>query len=90
MTSITIALDDAQIEQLKHLADQRGQTIEDAIHDLLDGLLAEEEAAMSGTGVHGATLALAGAIDDPTIRPLTAREIDELLADEYAGVHDGQ
>lgn len=86
MVTITIALDDAQITQLKRLAEQRGQTLEQMVHDLLDDILLTPSATGSSTQHRGATLAIAGIIDDPAIRPLTAREIDEVLCASSHGV----
>lgn len=71
MTSITIALDDAQVERLRRFAEQRGQTLEQAVQSLLDALPRDAVAAHPLTS----TLDLAGIIDDPSVAPLTAREI---------------
>ena len=86
MASITIALDDSQILQLKRLAEQRGQTVEQMVHGLLDEMLVAAPDVQLGAQQRGATLALAGIIDDPAIRPLTAREIDDVPRASSHGV----
>lgn len=55
-----------------------GQTLEQAVQSLLEAALPDAPVAQS----LGSTLDLAGIIDAPVIAPLSAREIDEVLAAE--------
>lgn len=84
MTSITIALDDARVARLRQLAEQRGETVEQVVQSLLTTLIPSLPDVASGASF-GSTLDLAGAIDGPSVRPLTAREIDDILAEEAGG-----
>lgn len=85
MTSITIALDGARVARLREIADRRGQTVEQVIESLIETLLPQfpDSPDLASTS---STLDLAGIIADPTVKPLTAREIDELLAEEAGGI----
>lgn len=87
MTSITVSLDDTQAARLRRIADQRGQTLEQTVQSMLDAAL---PGAPVPSEVGESTLALAGIIDDASITPLSAREIDELLAAEAAMIHGGE
>lgn len=87
MTSVTIALDDEQAKRLQHFAQEHGQTLEQAIQSLLDSAL-PGDLRQPSSPTFASTLALAGIINDPSIAPLTAREIDEILADEAVNPHD--
>jgi plasmid stability protein len=87
MTSITVRLDDAQAARLKHIADQRGQTLEQTVQSLLVAALPDAQTAQ---GPMNSTLALAGIVDDALTAPLSAREIDEVLAAEAAGPYGGR
>jgi hypothetical protein len=84
MTSITVTLDDAQEARLKHLASQRGQTLEQTAQALLSEALPDAQITRPGVG---STLALAGVIDDANLAPLSARQIDEVLAAANAATH---
>lgn len=90
MTTITLALDDQQAARLRQLAEQQGATVEHVAESLLEASL--ERQAMKTLDLMSSalpsTLALAGIITDPTIAPLTAREIDDLLAEEAMNTHD--
>ena len=89
MTSITIALDDEQAERLQRFTEERGQTLEQAVQSLLDRALPETAGKPTNPSpLFTSTLDLAGIIDDPSVAPLTAREIDEILADESLNPHD--
>ncbi|HWE63793.1 MAG TPA: hypothetical protein VHB98_18930 [Chloroflexota bacterium] len=83
MTSITIALDDAQAARLKRYAEQRGQTLEEMVQSLIETALPDALAVQPP----GSTLGLAGIIDDPSVTPLSAREIDEVLAADAHEAH---
>lgn len=80
MMSITIALDDVQVARLRRFADRHEQTLEQAVQSLIEMALPDASTAQPLES----TLALVGIIDDPAIAPLSAREIDELLAAEAA------
>lgn len=83
MATITIGLDEQYVARLHQLAEQRGATIEEVAESLLETALANQAREKPTS-----TLDLAGIITDPTIAPLTAREIDDLLADEGINADD--
>ena len=78
MATITIGLDEHYVSRLRHLAEQRGATIEQVAESLLETALANQQAEKPTS-----TLDLAGVITDPTIAPLTTCQIEEILADEH-------
>ena len=90
MTAIIITLDDAQIARLQEFARERHQTLDEAIQVLLAQALPNAQGESDRQSSPSAqpssrfpsTLALAGIISDPAITPLTARQIDEILAQE--------
>ncbi|HEX5548317.1 MAG TPA: hypothetical protein VFX24_12970 [Ktedonobacterales bacterium] len=88
MTSVTITLNDSQTARLQKFAEQHGQTLEQVIQTLIESALPVEQRALPAT-TYSSTLDLAGAIDDSAIAPLTARQIDEILADEARGQNNG-
>jgi len=89
VTTITLALDDEQVARLRQLAEQRGATVERVAESLLDASLTRQTITIPVTAsALPSTLALAGIIIDPTIAPLSAREIDDVLAGEAMNLHD--
>ncbi len=92
MTSITIALNDEQTERLQRFVEEHGQTLEQAARSLLAQALPEmSPEALPDASPHSpfaSTLDLAGIINDSSIAPLIAREIDAILADEALHSHN--
>jgi len=92
MTTITLALGDRQAARLRQLAERQGATIEQIAESALDAFLAQQPTELSPSASPAplalpSTLALAGIIADPTVAPLTARELDDILADEGMDTH---
>lgn len=81
MASVTITLNDSQTARLQEFAEQHGQTLEQVIQTLIESALPVEQQTMPAT-TYSSTLDLAGAIDNASITPLTAQQIDEILAYE--------
>lgn len=54
----------------------------------LEQEVAQEQSATPP--VYASTLDLAGIITDPSVKPLTAREIDDLLAEEAGSTHHAE
>ncbi len=91
MQHLTIALNDDQIEHLRELARQRGETPEQAAASLL-GILLPTSAPARETAAPtlSSALDLSGLVDDATIVPLSSEDMDRLLAAEALNPHDDQ
>lgn len=87
MATFTISLDGERADRLKRLAEQRGETPEQTIEHLVDDVLDESKQRQQTSSGYNSTLDLAGIINDPTIKPLSAREIDEVIAEEMVNPH---
>lgn len=91
MERLTIALDDEQMRLLRAYAKQRGQTADEAVATLLGTVLSAEAATPAANGpVLTSALDLSGLVDDATIAPLSAQDIDRLLAAEAPNPHGDQ
>lgn len=91
MERLTIALDDEQMRLLRAYAERRGQTPDEAVVALLGTVLCSAGAtpAASAPALTSA-LGLSGLVNDPTIVPLSAQDMDRLLAAEALNSHDDQ
>lgn len=91
MERLTIALDDEQMRQLRSYAELRGQAPDEAAAVLIGAFLsATASASAGGASALTSALDLSGLVDDPTITPLSAQDVDRLLAAEALNPHDDE
>lgn len=94
MTELTISLDEETVSRLREIAQQRGESVEQAVKDLITSNLPPETPRLSPDDPKGfkRLMSMSGSLTWPEgMGPVgTNEEIDRILAEEAMNPHDDE